>query len=115
MKWILIVLALLTVSGCATTAAQIVQEKPALIAHTDKTVSEYAGCIAPKFGAAWPFVQAMPIEDGTRIYASGSMSIPKVMVVVDVTADHGGGATVAYRPKDAAAQSREARAVQSCI
>lgn len=115
MKLILTALTLLAISGCATTAAQLAGEKPAVVAHTDKTVSEYAGCIAPKFGATWPFVQTMPIEDGTRVYASGSMSIPKVVVVVDVTADRGGGATVAYKPKDAVAQGREARVVQSCI
>jgi hypothetical protein len=115
MKWMLISLVLFTVSGCATTAAHLAEEKPAIVTHTDKTVSEYAGCIAPKFGATWPFVQTMPIEDGTRVYASGSMSIPKVIVVVDVTADQTGGATVAYKPKDAAAQGREARVVQSCI
>lgn len=115
MKLILTALTLLAISGCATTAAQLAGEKPAFVAHTDKTVSEYAGCIAPKFGTTWPFVQAIPIEGGTRVSASGSMSIPKVVVVVDVAAASDGGAEVTYIPKNAAAQAREERVVQGCI
>jgi hypothetical protein len=101
-------------SGCVSTPAQVAAKKPALIAHSNKTVSEVSGCIAPKIGKLWPFVQALPIEGGTRIAGDGSMSIPKTALVVDVTAE-GNGSRVTYIPNNEAVSNSNEAAVKSCI
>ncbi len=101
-------------SGCVSTPAQVAAKKPALVAHSNRTVAEVSGCIAPKIGQLWPFVQALPIEGGTRIAGDGSMSIPKTALVVDITAE-GNGSLVTYIPNnDSVSDSNEA-AVKSCI
>ena len=114
MRKVAICIAGIGLASCGIKPSDVLSRPPVFTEMTARTPNDYAGCVAPKLNEIWPFIRALPIQNGQQILADGSMSIPKTMIVVEVVQD-GSATKVTMHSMSGSATDASAIAARSCL